>query len=188
MRRRYPEPPWTYSPKEVNEWLNAVYGGHECRKCKVEKRERWLKNIEIDIDLNVERVMKKPTGIFARIMQKIRGGEMEEHFELVATTEIILRALQKAGFKRAIVKIDGRNIGEDKIRRMIEEIAIIEKEAGEAFIHAFNDGEARIKISKFHPKKRHSIEARISKIKERNFRKFLIYIRKRLEERREEIK
>ena len=47
-------------------------------------------------------------------------------------------------------------------------------------IYAENDGNANIKIRKIHPMRRHSIEIRISKIKEEHLQNFLIYIRKRL--------
>jgi hypothetical protein len=190
MKYGYPEPPWSYSPKEVNEWINAVYGGHECKKCKVEKHEKWLKNVEIDIDLNVEREIKKPSSIVLKALQKIAGYEkVEEHFELLPTSEILLRALHKAGYRKASIKINGREIKAMKIKATMEEMAKIasDKKVEQASIYALNDGEARIKISTLHSKKHHSIEIKMSKIKEKNLQKFLIYIRKRLEG-KEEIK
>jgi len=188
MKYGYPEPPWSYSPKEVNEWINAVYGGHECKRSKVEKHEKWLRNVEIDIDLNVEREIKKPSNIILKALQKIAGYEkVEEHFELLPTTEILLRALHKAGFKGAKIRINGREIEARKIRLAIEKMVEVTTGVKEALIHASNDGDATIKISTLHSKKRHSIEIRISKIKEKNLQQLLIYIRKRLEG-KEEIK
>jgi len=190
MKYGYPEPPWSYSPKEVNEWLNAVYGGHECKKCKVERHEKWLKNVEIDIDLNVEREIKKPSSIVLKALQKIAGYEkVEEHFELLPTSEILLRALHKAGYRKASIKIDGREIKAKRIKVAMEEMAKVasDRRMEQASIHALNDGEAKIRISTLHSKKHHSIEIKISRIKEKNLQKFLIYIRKRLEG-REEIK
>ncbi len=178
--RRYPEPPWTYSPKEVNEWLNAVYGMHKCRKSKVEKEKKWLKNVEIDVDLDVEKEIKEPANLIVKILYELTGREkIEEHFELLPTIEIVLRALFKAGYKKAGIKIDGKEIKAEKIKNAIKDLAKI-KGIKEAKIIAINDGKAIIKISRIHPKKRHSLEIRIDKIKEKNLQKFLIYIRKRL--------
>lgn len=179
----YPEPPWTYSPKEVDEWINAVYGKHKCRKAKVEKHEKWLKNVEIDIDLDVEKEIKSPSNFILRVIEKIVGYiTVEEHFELIPTAEILLRALSKAGYKKVKIKIDGKEIGMEKMRRAMEEIVkfIDESDGKEVEIYAIDDGEASIKIRKIHPKSRHSVEIKINKIKERRLQKFLIYIRKRL--------
>lgn len=155
---RYVEPPWTYSPKEINEWINATYGGHKCKKANVEKHKKWLKNVEIDIDLNVEKEIKKSKNI---ILKLVGYEKVEEHFELLPTADIISRALRKAGYKKI------------KVNKMDAKKSIL--------IHASNDGNATIKIRKAHTKKHHSIEIKIDKIKEKNFQKFLIYIRKRLE-------
>jgi len=190
MKYGYPEPPWSYSPKEVNEWINAVYGGHKCKRSKVERQEKWLRNVEIDIDLNVEREIRKPSNIILKALQKIAGYEkIEEHFELLPTTEILLRALQKAGFKKAKIKINGKEIEARKIRAAMEKMVEVARgiKIKDAIIHASNDGDAIIKISTLHSKRRHSIEIKISKIRERDLQRLLIYIRKRLEG-KEEIK
>ncbi len=175
MKYGYPEPPWTYSPKEINEWINALYGGHRCRESRVEREKKWLKNVRVVIDLNVEKEIRKPSNIILRI---IGIEKIEEHFELLPTAEIILRALRKAGYKESKIRIKNRII-EGKIKKLMEELAE-NLQGNEIEIISYNDGKATIKISKLHSKKEHSIEATFDKIKEKNFQKFLIYIRKRL--------
>ncbi len=183
MKYGYPEPPWTYSPKEVDEWINAVYGTHKCKKSKISREKKWLKNIELDIDLDVEKEIKKPSSNVEKIIKKITGYEqIEEHFELIPTTEILLRALSIAGFKKARLKINGNFLEEGKIRKIVEKIAdyVRKEELNEVEIHSQKEGKVFIKISKIHSKKRHSIEVKIERIREKDFQKILIYIRKRL--------
>lgn len=177
MRYGYPEPPWTYSPKEVEEWINAGHTRQKCKKAKVERHEKWLKNIEIDIDLNVEKEIKNPSNVVIKAIEKVVGyRKIEEHFELIPTSEIILRALLKAGFRKA--RINGEEIIMKRIKKAMEEIA--RTKGNELEINAIDDGKASIKISRVHSKRHHSIKIKISKIRERNLQKFLIYIRKRL--------
>ena len=184
MKYGYPEPPWTYSPKEVNEWINAVYGGHECRKCHVEREKEFLKNIEIQIDLNVEREIKKPSSMVEEIVEKFTGiKKVRENFEILPTAEIILRSLKKAGFRKASLEVGKEKIPMERIRKVLEEIAefLKENDANSININAENEGKAEGKISRIHGMKRHSIEIKIDKIKEKNLQEMLIYIRKRLE-------
>ncbi|MCD6170954.1 MAG: hypothetical protein J7J36_00830 [Thermoplasmata archaeon] len=180
-----PEPPWTYSPKEVNEWINSVYGKHKCKKSKMERRKEWLKNIELDIDLDVEKEIKEPKSIILKAIEKVVGYEkMEENFELMPTTEILLKALSKAGFKK--IKIDGHEYEERKIKNFMEFMAKkMSKKVKEVKIVAMNDGDAYIRISKLHNKNKHSIEIKIDKIREKDLQAFLTYIRKRLKEKDE---
>lgn len=182
MKYGYPEPPWTYSPKEINEWINAVYGGHKCKEARMKKEEKWLKNVKVIIDLNVEKEIKKPPNFILRI---IGIEKIEEHFELLPTVEIILRALTKVGYKETKIKLKNKII-EGKIRKLIEELAR-NLDGEKVEIISYNDGKATIKISKLHSRKHHSIEMNFNKIKEKRFQKFLIYIRKRLHG-KEEIK
>lgn len=54
MAKDFVQPPWTYSPKEVEEWINATHGTR-CKKIRVEKEKKhYLKNVEISLDLDVE--------------------------------------------------------------------------------------------------------------------------------------
>ena len=182
MRYKFPEPPWTYSPKEVNEWINAVYGGHKCKRTRIERKGKWLENVEIDLDLNVEKEIKKPSNLIVKIIEKISGNvKIEENFEILPTVEILLIALSKAGYKKAYANINGFRIEKKKLKKFIEDIT---KNYGrrmkEIGIYAENDGNANIKIRKIHPMRRHSIEIRINRIKEEHLQNFLIYIRKRL--------
>lgn len=188
MKYGYPEPPWTYSPKEINEWINAVYGKHKCKKSNVSRDKKWLKNVEIDIDLDVEKELKKPSGRIAKIIEGMGYEKVEEHFELIPTAEILLRALYTAGFKKARLKINGNFMEEERIRKVAEKISYFAKEEfNKIEIYSEKEGKVFIKISKLHSKKRHSIEIKIDRIKEKDFQKFLIYIRKRLHG-KEEIK
>lgn len=185
-----PEPPWTYSPKEVNEWINSVYGRHKCKKSRVERRKEWLKNIELAIDLDAEKEIKEPKSIILKAIEKVIGYEkMEENFELLPTTEILIRALSKAGFKKIKIKINGDECEERKTKKIMEFMAnrMSDRKTKEVKIIAINDGNANIIISKLHNKKQHSINIKIDKIREKDLQAFLIYIRERLKEKDEVI-
>ncbi|KAA0009704.1 hypothetical protein B6U81_05870 [Thermoplasmatales archaeon ex4484_30] len=143
--------------KRSGEWINAGHTRHKCKKAKVERHEKWFKNIEIDIDLNVEKEIKNPSNIVIKAIEKVVGyRKIEEHFELIPTSEIILRALLKAGFRKARVRINGEEIIMKRIKKAMEEIA--RTKGNELEINAIDDGKASIKLSRVHSKRHHSIK------------------------------
>ena len=92
------EPPWVMgSPKEVMDWIEATHPSKKEDKHKFEKQ--YLTNLHIKFDFDVEKRMIKSPCIFYRA---IGWNEIEEDFELLSTTELILRGLAKAKFKNAI--------------------------------------------------------------------------------------
>ncbi|MCD6108525.1 MAG: hypothetical protein J7J89_03505, partial [Thermoplasmata archaeon] len=101
------QPPWVYSPSEVMSWINATNPPHKLRKFKAEKgkKKRCLKNIEIELDLDVEREKIDSSVFLIDKIRELTGFEkVEEHFELLPTAELMLRALAKAKFHN-VVKI-----------------------------------------------------------------------------------
>ena len=60
-------PPWVYSPSEVEKWINATHPDHKVKKSSVgrSKKENTLKNIEIVLDLDVKKKKIKPSNFFS---------------------------------------------------------------------------------------------------------------------------
>jgi hypothetical protein len=190
-------PPWVYSPSEVEQWINATYPTHKVGKSHVErsKKEKFLKNIEIVLDLDVEKKILHPSNILLNTLRKIAGRErIEEHFELLPTAELFIRGLAQTKFHyMAKITVDGKSIydhSEKKqdLRHTIElltEFAHNKKNAESirliAYLDERQDCIADITIKRIHPKKEHSILIRIKgEIEETRFHRFLNYLRKHL--------
>ncbi len=142
-------------PKEVNEWINAVYGRHACTRCSVKRKRHILKHVGVVIDLNVERELQKPSSLIRNLMFRVTGNyTVEVHFELIPTAHVVLRALAKAGFKRATIMLGGHTIKEEKIRHAMEDIVRVAKDgrAREIKIRAENEGTAEAVIRTLHSK------------------------------------
>ena len=107
--------------------------------------------------MNVEKEIKNPSNIVIKAIEKVVGyRKIEEHFELIPTSEIILRALLKAGFRKARIRINGEEIIMKRIKKAMEEIA--RTKGNELEINAIDDGKASIKLSRVHSKRHHSIK------------------------------
>ncbi len=99
MAKDFVQPPWTYSPKEVEEWINATHGTR-CKKMRVEKEKKhYLKNVEISLDLDVEKSLVKPSSHLMKWIRHLIGSnKIEEHFEVIPTAELIARDWRKRNF------------------------------------------------------------------------------------------
>jgi hypothetical protein len=185
------EPPWVMgSPKEVMEWVEASHPSKKDEeKHKFEKE--FLKNLHIKFDFDVER---KEVDL-PSFLSKITSNKMiEEDFELLPTTELILRGLAKAKFKNtAKIVVDGKKLYEHPekktdLRKTIEEI--------DEFSSYISDGKtvevtailadverciATIKINKIHRKKEHSVDIQIKgKIRKEIYYTFLNYLNEKI--------
>ncbi|RLF45887.1 MAG: hypothetical protein DRN29_05925, partial [Thermoplasmata archaeon] len=109
----FAEPPWVYSPTEVMKWINATPPIHKVKKFHVEKEEKFLKNIELSLDINVEKSVV-PSNFFLKKIEDLTGyKKIEENFEIIPTAELMARALAKAKFKNMMrIVLDGKVIYE----------------------------------------------------------------------------
>jgi hypothetical protein len=108
----FPEPPWTYAPKEVETWLTSVAQGAKVQKMDAYKNEadRTLENVEIVLDVDAAKTKIKPSTTFMSWLRDLTGRvQFEQHFEVAAAAELVVRALAKARY-HAINKItvDGK--------------------------------------------------------------------------------
>jgi len=73
-------PPLVYSPSELEKWINATYPDQKVKKSSVvrSKKENLLKNIEIVLDLDVEKKKIKPSNILKKALQKITRTQIIE--------------------------------------------------------------------------------------------------------------
>jgi len=192
----FPEPPWVYSPTEVMKWINATHPVNKVRKSHVSrKEEKKLENIEVSLDIDVEKTKITPTNLFNEIIEKITGlTEIEEHFEIIPTAELIARGLAKAKFHNMIkILLDGNIIyqhpknGHDlrKTIEMLMEMSNKTKQGKTIELIAKKDDNYRciadIRIQRIHPTKVHAVDIRIKgEIEEYLFHEFLNYLRDHL--------
>jgi len=185
------EPPWVMgSPKEVMDWMEASHPSKKGKdKHKYEKE--FLKNLHIKFDFDVDKKEVNPPGFFLKI---ITGKMIEEDFELLSTTELILRGLAKAKFRNtAKIIVDGITLYEhpekkSDLRKTIEEIdeysSNISKGKNVEIIAILADVEkctATIKINKIHSIKEHSVDIQINgKIRKEIYHTFLNYLNEKI--------
>ena len=181
------EPPWVMgSPKEVMDWMES---SHPVKKKKDDhKFEReYLTNLHIRFDFDVERKEIEPPGFLSKITAK---KWVEEDFELLPTTELILRGLAKAKFRNtAKIVVDGNTLYEhpekkSDLRKTIEDIDEYSNEIKEgkvleitAILDDIEKAEAKIKINKVHNIRERSIDILIKgKIRKKVYHTFLNYL------------
>jgi len=190
-------PPWVYSPSEVERWVNATYPDHKVKKSSVgrSKKEKVLKNIEIILDLDVEKKKIKPSNILKKALQKItRTQIIEEQFELIPTAELFIRALAQSKFHNMVkITIENQilyNHPEKKndLRNTIQLLTDASfKQKNATSIHFIVNLDERktcvaeITIQKIHPQKKHSVKIQFKgEIEEGRFHRFLNYLREHL--------
>ena len=167
---------------------------HPGKKKKDDHRyeKEFLKNLHIRFDFDVaKKEIKsrcpfcKAVGLFTRI---------EEDFELLSTTELILRGLAKAKFRNtAKIVVDGKTLYEhpEKKSDLRKTIDDIDEFAGEikngktveitAILNDVEKCTAVIKINKVHRKKDHSVDIQITgKIKSDIYHTFLNYLNEKI--------
>ncbi len=191
------QPPWVYSPTEVMNWINATHPNTRVKKSHVTRRKekKILKTIELSLDIDVERTLVVPSNFFIKEIKQLTGlTQIEEHFEVIPTAELIARGLAKAKFHNMIkIVLDGKTLYEDpknghdlrKTIQILMELSNKTKEGNMIELQAKRDDNdtytADILIRKIHPKKIHSIDIMIKGgIEESQYHEFLNYIRDHL--------
>jgi hypothetical protein len=184
------EPPWVMgSPKEVMDWIEASHPSKKEDKHKFEKQ--YLTNLHIKFDFEVEKRIVKSTCIFCRI---IGLNKIEEDFEILSTTELILRGLAKAKFKNvAKIVVDDKTLYDQPeknsdLSKTIENLSDFSEYISNAqsveIIAILDDVEkveAIIKIKRIHRKKEHSVDIEIKgKIRSEVYHTFLNYIKENI--------
>ena len=184
------EPPWVMgSPKEVMDWVDASHP-KKGDKDKHKFEKEFLKNLHIKFDFDVQIKEVEPPSF----LSKIKGKVIEEDFELLPTTELILRGLAKAKFRNtAKIVVDGKILYEhpekkSDLRKTIDQISEFSSDISKGkkveIIAILADVEkciATIKINKIHSKKEHSVEIQIKgKIKKDIYHTFLNYLNEKI--------
>ena len=134
------EPPWVMgSPKEVMDWIESSHpskNSHTSKKDKDKMDNKYLTNLHIKFDLDVNRKEIKPMNFISIIT---RSKIVEEDFDLIPTAELILRGLAKAKFRNtAKIVVDGKTLYEhpenkSDLRKTIEDIDDFSNEIKEGF-------------------------------------------------------
>lgn len=100
----FPEPPWTYAPKEVDAWISSVSKGAHVSKLEAFKNPAGrLENLEVVIDLDAEKTRVEPSSTFRRWLEDLTGrATFETHFELAAVVELCMRTLKEGRFRNTV--------------------------------------------------------------------------------------
>jgi len=188
----FKQPPWIIgSQKEVMDWIEATNPPKKDHKKKEKYADEYLTNLHIKFDFNVKRSEIKASNFLSKISGKIL---IEEDFELLSTTELILRGLAKAKFKNtAKIVVDGNILYEHPekktdLRKTIEDISDFSNEISQgksleirAILSDVERCTAIIKIRKVHTKKEHSVDIMMKgRIRKDLYHTFLNYIRERI--------
>ena len=185
------EPPWVMgSPKEVMDWVDASHPDKD-EKRKHEYNKKFLKNLHIKFDFNVDKKEIDPPNFVSKIFgQKY----FEEDFKLFETAQMILRGLAKAKFKNtAKIIVDGKVLYDhpekttdlrdtiSKLNDFSNEISNGKNLEIDAILIDVEKAKAEIKILKIHSEKQHSVEIKISgKIRKEIYHTFLNYLKENI--------
>ncbi|MFA5102978.1 MAG: hypothetical protein WC525_07470 [Candidatus Thermoplasmatota archaeon] len=192
----FTQPPWVQSPSEVMDWINAT---HPTKKTKGKKHgssgEKVLRNLHVRFDLNVTQKKVPPSNVFSKFLTMITGnGFVEEDFELLPTTELVLRGLAKAKFKNILkIVFDKKTVyhhpdHHSDVRKTIDDFSSITHDAKtrkSVEVSALHkDGMKSIvivKIMKIHKEKDHAVDIQIKGgIKEELYHIFKNYLTEKL--------
>jgi len=199
MTEQFPgfkQPPWVQSPSEVMDWIDAT---HPSKKTKGKKHrssgEKVLRNLHVRFDLNVEQKKIPPSNIFSKVITMLTGnGFVEEGFDLVPTTELVLRGLAKAKFKiLSKIVLDGKTVfhhSDDHadLRKTIDDFSVMTHDVHmrksievTAVLKEGMHSIAIVKIMKIHKKKDHAVDLQIKgAIKEELYHTFKNYLTEKL--------
>ena len=185
------EPPWVMgSPKEVMDWMEASHPGKK-KKDDHRYEKQFLRNLHIRFDFDVDSREVDPPSF----LSKITSGKMiEEDFDLLSTSELILRGLAKAKFKNtARIVVDKKVLYDhpekkSDLRKTIDNLGEFSNDISDgknleitAILTDVEKCTAIIKISKIHSKKECSVDIQIKgKIKSDIYHTFLNYINEKI--------
>jgi len=185
------EPPWVMgSPKEVMDWTEASHPSKkEKNPHKIDKE--ILRNLHIKFDFDVKRTKITPPNFMAKITGK---KFVEEAFELLPTTELILRGLAKAKFRNtAKIVVDGKTLYEhpektSDLRKTIDDISEFADEIHNgkrieitAVLTDVRKCTATIKVNKIHSTKEHSVDIQMKgEIRKEVYHTFLNYLNEKI--------
>ena len=178
------------SPKEVMDWMEASHPSKK-EKDKHKYEKEFLKNLHIKFDFDVDKKEIDPPSFLSKI---ISGKMIEEDFELLSTTELILRGLAKAKFRNtAKIRVDSKTLYEhpekkSDLRKTIDDISEYHSEISKgknveitAILADVEKCSAIIKINKIHSLKEHSVDIQINgKIRKEIYHTFLNYLNEKI--------
>ncbi len=186
------EPPWVIgSPKETFDWLEATHPSKK-EKDGEDHKEKYLTNLHIkfDFDVNIKEI--KSDCIFCRVAGLFK--QVEEDFDLLSATELILRGLAKAKFRNTVKIVVDNNIlyehpeKKSDLRKTIDDIDEFSSEISKgknveitAALKEIEKCLATIKINKIHSTKEHSVDIFIKgKIREDIYHTFFNYLNEKI--------
>ena len=194
------QPPWVYGPKETMDWIEATHPSKKSKKTHRDRGKELLKNMHIQLDLDVKQTAIVPSNAFSKFLSKITKNErIEEHFEITHTAELMIRARAKAKFRNiGKIVVDGKTLYShpeiaSDLRKTID---LLEKSSLDnaryieisATLADVEKCTAEIKIQKIHRKKEHSIDILMKgEIKRELYHAFCNYLSEKLDVEKESL-
>lgn len=184
------EPPWVMgSPKEVMDWMEATNPKKRGKEEKSEKK--YLNNLHVKFDFDVDQKYIKGVDFFSRILNK---KIVEEDFDLISTSKLILRGFAKAKFhntskiivdKKIIYYHPEKKTDLKKTIDIIDDYIDILKNGKSVEITAILDDIEKciaiVKIRKIHQLDDHSVDIQIKgKIRIEIYHTFLNYLKEKI--------
>lgn len=184
------EPPWVMgSPKEVMDWMEASHPKKPKKEKDIDKK--YLNNLHVKFDFDVDKKIVDGKGFFSKLLNK---KIVEEDFDLITSTKIILRGLAKAKFHNTSkIKVDNKNLYDHPEKRsdlkktikivddFIEELSNGKSVEINAILDDIVKCTAVINIKKIHQIDEHSVDIQIKgKIHNEIYHTFLNYLKKEI--------
>jgi hypothetical protein len=193
----FTEPPWVFSPQAVEQWLEATSPGTKVRTSSGDEADtNHVQNVELLIDIDVERTPIPSSSTVLEWLKRHTGrATVMEHFELLPTTELLLRALHKAKFTNVIdLKFGDEMLYQGPERKFdITDVISLLAQKTQVAAQASTVGmtvrmerrtlpTARVTVRRIHAKKDHAIHIRFEGLlHKRLFHVFLNYLRDHLQ-------
>ena len=193
----FPEPPWTYAPKEVEAWLSAVVPSARVSKLEAFKdgTAGTLENLEITLDVDAQKTRVRPSNTFTQWLQELTGrAKFESHFEVPVVAELVLKALAQAhyhGITKVVVDAETCYDNPDRpkdVRGTVELLSEASHRAtrcdvvrAEVLDDELGETMAVVTVKRVVKKNEHAINVRFEGVvKEADFRSFLSFLSKNL--------
>jgi hypothetical protein len=177
------------SPKEVMDWMEASHP----KKTKKEEDfdKKYLNNLHVKFDFDVKKKINDGKGFFSKLLDK---KIVEEDFDLITSTKLILRGLAKAKFHNTSkIKVDNKILYDHPEKRsdlkktikivddFIEELSNGKSVQINAILDDIVKCTAIISIKKIHQIDEHSVDILIKgKIRKENYHTFLNYLNEKV--------
>jgi len=159
-----------------------------------QRSNRFLHDVNLELDLKVDHAEEVKAKNFAQWMKSLFGNpEVEEDFEVIFVSEVILRGLKRIKFKNVgKVMVDEKEVYQapeewNDVEKVIDILGEynekIQGSISSVFMEVFDqkDSAGKVYIMRIHSKKLHAINVLFETILEKNLHKMVKHLKEHLE-------